>query len=79
MADEYAAFYYNNHSVIKSNEQRNFLCDCIHPSMFGKDCEYKLTREANSFEASHSSQTSIIFNKSLHHQEFGDIVCYKTL
>jgi hypothetical protein len=79
MADKYAAFYYNNYSVITPNEKQDFLCRCMHPSTFGKYCEYELTHEANSFEASHSSQASIRSDYYYYHQQFGDIVCYKTL
>jgi hypothetical protein len=79
MADEYAAFYYNNYSMFKSNEKKDFLCHCTHPSTFGKYCEYTLTHETNSFEASQTSQVSIRYVYFTYHQKFGDIVCYKTL
>ncbi len=79
MADKYAAFYYNNYSVIRSNKTQDFLCHCTHLSTFGKYCEYELTHEANSFEASQRSQVSIRSYYSSSHQQFGDIVCYKTL
>ncbi len=79
MADEYAAFYYNNYSEIKSNGKQDFLCHCTHPGTFGKYCEYQLTHEANSFEASQRLQASIRHFYYLNHQQFGDIVCYKTL
>jgi hypothetical protein len=79
MADEYAAFYHNNYSTFQSNEKQDFLCHCTHLSTFGKYCEYELTHEANSFEASQTAQVSIRLNNFLYHQLDGDIVCYKTL
>lgn len=79
MADEYAASYYNNHSVFESNENQNFLCRCIRPSTFGKYCEYQLTHGANSFEVSQIKQASIRQGRFLFHQLIGAIVCYKTL
>ena len=79
MADEYAAFYYSNVSEITSNEKHDFLCQCKHPSMFGKYCEYELTHEVNSFELSHILQANTRMANFFHHQVFGDIVCYKTL
>jgi hypothetical protein len=79
MANDYAAFYYNNYSEIESNETQKFLCRCMDPSTFGKYCEYQLTHEANSFEASQRSQISIREKSYYSHQEFGAIVCYKTL
>jgi hypothetical protein len=80
MADKYGAFYHNNYLMLKLNEKQDFLCHCTHPSTFGRYCEYKLTHEANSFEDAQRLQAS---NRSsstaAYHQEFGDIVCYKTL
>jgi hypothetical protein len=78
MADQYAAFYYKNDSKTESNEKKNFLCRCMHPSTFGRYCEYQLTHEASSFEESQNLQA---INRSLlkNHQLFGDILCYKTL
>jgi hypothetical protein len=79
MADDYAAFYYNNYSEIESNETQKFLCRCTDLSTFGKYCEYQLTHEANSFEASQRSQVSIREKSFYYHQQFGAIVCYTTL
>jgi hypothetical protein len=79
MADEYAAFYYNTNSVMKSDQKQDFLCHCTNSSTFGKYCEYELTHEANSFEASYSLQANTRSIDSFSHQRFGDIVCYKTL
>jgi hypothetical protein len=36
MSDKYAAFYYNNYSMFKSNENQAFLCHCTYPSTFGR-------------------------------------------
>ena len=41
MADEYAAFYHNNDSVLQSTENEASLCRCTHPSTFGKYREYE--------------------------------------
>ena len=79
MTDKYAAFYHNNYSMLKSNAKQDFLCHCTHSRTFGKYCEYQLTHEANSFEASQKSQLSFRYHNARYHQDFGDIVCYKTL
>ena len=79
MTDKYAAFYYNNYSMLKSNENQDFLCHCAYPSTFGKYCEYTFTYETNSFEASQKLQANIRLNHAIYHQTYGDIVCYKTL
>jgi hypothetical protein len=79
MADKYAAFYYSNYTLMESNEKQDFLCHCTQSSTFGKYCEYQLTHETNSLEASQSLQTDNRLPNPLFHQRFGDIVCYKTL
>ena len=79
IADEYAVFYYNNDSMIKPNEIEHFLCHCTRSGTFDKYCQYQLTHGANSFEASQISQVNIRSNYPSYHQQFGSIVCYKTL
>jgi hypothetical protein len=79
MTDKYAAFYYNNYSMFKSNESQDFFCHCTDPSTFGKYCEYTLTHQANSFEASQTAQANIRHTLYRYHQLYGDIICYKTL
>ena len=79
MADEYAAFYDKNYSEIESHENEKFLCSCVDRSTFGKYCEYQLTHEANSFDASQRLQTVIRDEYRSGHQYYGSIVCYETL
>jgi hypothetical protein len=79
MTDKYAAFYHGNYSLIKLNETEDFLCHCTQADTFGKYCEYQLTHEAQSFEASQYSQAINRYNDRFAHQQFGEIVCYQTL
>jgi hypothetical protein len=79
MADKYAVFYSTNSTLIGANDRQDFLCHCIQSSTFGKYCEYQLTHESNSFEASQSLHTHNRLLVPFLHQYLGDIVCYKTL
>ncbi|CAF2101477.1 unnamed protein product [Rotaria magnacalcarata] len=55
-----------------------YLCECIHMQSFGKHCEYQLPFETT-FEATIQSQFNmkLIYSHGL--QNYGSIVCYKTL
>ena len=79
VADEYAAFYYKNDSMINSDEKQTLLCHCARAGTFGKYCEYELTHEADSFESSQNSQAMNRTYDQAEHQRYGDIACYKTL
>lgn len=76
VAENYAAFYYNNQS---SKKNLDFLCNCTHLSTFGKYCEYELTHDAKSFGDSELLQLIIRLVDYREHQLHGDIVCYNTL
>ncbi|CAF1067220.1 unnamed protein product [Adineta steineri] len=78
-ADNYAALYYTNHSLISANDLDQFLCHCKHPTTFGKYCEYKLTFGANSLKTSHVLQATARKAYRPASQVEGKVLCYVTL
>ncbi|CAF0966264.1 unnamed protein product [Adineta steineri] len=76
MADKYASIFYNSSIYFDEN---CFLCQCTKSGTFGKFCEYQLTHESESFEAAIDAQFEQKKSDQWGIQEYGTIICYKTL
>ena len=69
--DQYARFRQGG-----AGEWDGYLCQCIHPSSFGKNCEYRLP-EGNTFDQTLQWQLGMRIDYPWKVQEYGDVVCYE--
>jgi hypothetical protein len=76
-ADDYADVFYQQQSLnMISNE---FLCNCTQTGTFGKFCGYKLLDDTATFDDAIAAQFAQKKKDPWGSQEYGDILCYKTL
>ncbi|CAF4029492.1 unnamed protein product [Rotaria sp. Silwood1] len=66
------------HYLRNSSEPDAYLCECLHPSTFGKNCEYQLPI-GKSFPETLDRQMNIRNKNRWKLQIYGDVVCYETL
>jgi hypothetical protein len=65
---------------IKSVDDDNkHLCQCHHPQSFGKNCEYFLPIDNNTFEATLNWEIQMRFLNREEMEKHGDVICYTTL
>ena len=69
--DQYARFRQGG-----AREWDGYLCQCIHPSAFGKNCEYRLP-VGNTFDQTLQWQLGMRTDYPWKVQEYGDVVCYE--
>lgn len=78
VADRYAHFFYNRSSVEGDDDQ--YLCRCVLPGTFGKNCEYQLTHNTELFSDAIEAEFEQKRNgDSWNTQRCGNILCYTTL
>ena len=69
---------YRQYSLLSTIQNQNYLCQCVEPGSFGKNCEYKLPTQLT-FDQSSQWQLSMMKAHQPHMQLYGDILCYTTL
>lgn len=66
------------HYLKNPSELDGYLCECLHPSKFGKNCEYILPL-GRSFPETLARQMNIRNKNRLNWNTYGDVICYETL
>ena len=61
-----------------AREVDGYLCECLHPASFGKNCEYRLP-VGERLEETLDWQLTMRENNPQEVQIYGDVVCYQTL
>ena len=78
IADLYARFFYNRSSFQEGDPM--YLCKCVQPGTFGKNCEYQLMHNTELFDDTIKAQFEQKENgDSWNTQKYGNILCYTTL
>ncbi len=61
------------------DDEKLYLCECVHPQSFGKICEYLLPIDNSTFDATLDWEVQMKFTNPERLQMHGDIICYTTL
>ncbi len=61
------------------DDDQDVLCQCTNPYSFGKNCEYLLPIENDTFEATLDWEIKLRFSHPEYAQYYSDILCYNTL
>jgi hypothetical protein len=61
------------------DDEKMYLCECVHPQSFGKICEYLLPIDNSTFDATLDWEVQMKFTNPERLQMHGDIICYTTL
>ncbi|CAF3317505.1 unnamed protein product [Rotaria socialis] len=70
---------YLRQDIPSVDDDRNTLCQCTNLRAFGKNCEYLLPVENDTFEVTLNWEIHLRFFHQEYAQNYSDILCYTTL